>query len=119
MREQYLPSVCQLHAAIYNNEISVPKSDILLKQNEVTTLQYLIAQLLFFSKGNQEILDRYFVGYSIPQLGNEFDLLRFGENVVVKLLDENGNIIKGITNKLLFLCFSNNSTVSFSVKTLG
>lgn len=85
MREQYLPSVCQLHAAIYNNEISVPKSDILLKQNEVTTLQYLIAQLLFFSKGNQEILDGYFVGYSIPQLGNEFDLLRFGENVVVNI----------------------------------
>ena len=80
MREQYLPSVCQLHAAIYNNEISVPESDILLKQNEVTTLQYLVAQLLFFSKGNHEILDRYFVGYSIPQLGNEFDLLRGKSN---------------------------------------
>ena len=85
MREQYLPSVCQVHFAIYRNEIAAPKCDVLIKRNEVDTLQAFINQLLFYSKGNHKILDRYFVGFSIPQLGNEFDLLRFGENYIVNI----------------------------------
>ncbi len=85
MREQYLPSVCQVHSAIYRNEIAAPKCDVLIKRNEVDTLQAFINQLLFYSKGNHKILDRYFVGFSIPQLGNEFDLLRFGENYIVNI----------------------------------
>lgn len=35
--------------------------------------------------GCQPIADGYFVGYSIPQIGKEFDLLRFGEDTVINI----------------------------------
>lgn len=31
------------------------------------------------------ILNGYYVGFSIPQIANEFDLLRFGSNYIVNI----------------------------------
>jgi hypothetical protein len=50
-----------------------------IRPNEIDDLRSLTEQL----RGNaleDRFFDRYYIGYTIPQIGKEFDLLRFGEN---------------------------------------
>ena len=75
MKPQYLPSVCQTHAAHYEGKIKIDKSKLLLKKNEVVSLRKLCELLSADMPAPFRILDGYYVGFSIPQIANEFDLL--------------------------------------------
>lgn len=85
MKPQYLPSVCQTHAAHYEGQIKIDKSKLLLKKNEVVSLRKLCDLLSADMPAPFQILDGYCVGFSIPQIANEFDLLRFGTDYVVNI----------------------------------
>lgn len=37
------------------------------------------------ANNNISIVNRYYLGYSIPQIGKEFDLLRFGNNYIINI----------------------------------
>lgn len=56
---------------------------IQLKNKEVEDLESLLNNLQEASKKN--IFNGFFVGYKIPQIGKEFDLLRFGKDTVINL----------------------------------
>ena len=85
MKPQYLPSVCQTHAAHYEGKIKIDKSKLLLKKNEVVSLRKLCELLSADMPAPFRILDGYYVGFSIPQIANEFDLLRFGTDYIVNI----------------------------------
>ena len=85
MKPQYLPSVCQTHAAHYEGKIKIDKSKLLLKKNEVVSLSKLCELLSADMPAPFRILDGYYVGFSIPQIANEFDLLRFGTDYIVNI----------------------------------
>ena len=85
MKPQYLPSVYQTHAAHYEGRIEIEKSKLLLKKNEVVSLQKFCDLLSVDIPSPFQILDGYYVGFSIPQIANEFDLLRFGTDYIVNI----------------------------------
>lgn len=85
IKPQYLPSVYQAHAAHYEGKIKIDKSKVLLKKNEVVSLRKLCNSISIGIPAPFEILDGYYVGFSIPQIANEFDLLRFGTDYIVNL----------------------------------
>lgn len=58
--------------------------DIDIKREEVVDLKSLVAKLEG-KTSNNKIFNGYFVGYKIPQIGKEFDLLRFGKERVINL----------------------------------
>lgn len=57
---------------------------IKIKDDEIKDIHQLVAELQKKS-GNHYIFDDYFVGFSIPQIGKEFDLLRVGETTIVNI----------------------------------
>lgn len=85
MKPQYLPSVYQTHAAHYEGEIKIDKSKLLLKKNEVVSLRKFCDLISVDMPAPFRILDGYYVGFSIPQIANEFDLLRFGTDYIVNI----------------------------------
>lgn len=85
MKPQYLLSVCQTHAAHYEGKIKIDKSKLLLKKNEVISLKKMCDLISVNTPDLFQILDGYYVGFSIPQIANEFDLLRFGSEYIVNI----------------------------------
>jgi len=65
-----------------------------------------------------EILDQYYVGYSIPQIGKEFDLLRFGENYNINIELKNqankGKILQQLKKNRYYLSFLEVTTHHFT-----
>lgn len=57
--------------------------DIKIKNDEAEDLSNLVATL--YSSDNNYILNGFYVGFKIPQIGKEFDLLRIGKNYIVNL----------------------------------
>jgi hypothetical protein len=55
-----------------------------IKNGEVDDLKSLIDNL-YEHTSNNNIFNWFFVGYKIPQIGKEFDLLRFGKDCVINL----------------------------------
>lgn len=71
-----------LISAEYEKYIS--RHGIAMRANEVADLRSMVDEL----HANQpagRAFDRFYVGYQIPQIGKEFDLLKFGENYHVNL----------------------------------
>lgn len=58
--------------------------DIKIKMAEITDLKNLL-KALYALPCNISIFDAFYVGYKIPQIGKEFDLLRFGTNFIVNV----------------------------------
>ena len=85
MKPQYLLSVCQTHRAHYEGQLMLEKHHLLLKQNEVVTLEKLCNLLSQRCPERYELFNGYFVGFSIPQIANEFDLLRFGIDYIINV----------------------------------
>ncbi|MBR2505416.1 MAG: DUF2075 domain-containing protein [Bacilli bacterium] len=85
MKPQYLLSVCQAHRAHYDGKLKLDKNHLLLKRNEVKTLDKLCDLISQEYTDYYELLNGYFVGYSIPQIANEFDLLRFGTDYIINI----------------------------------
>lgn len=55
-----------------------------IKPAEVEDLRALVEALRASAQG-VGLLDKFYVGYKIPQIGKEFDLLRFGANYIVNI----------------------------------
>ena len=66
-----------------NKNASIPKP-YSLKSNEILSLSKLCNELKTCS-APIEIFDGYFLGYTIRQIGKEFDLLRFSDDFVVNI----------------------------------
>jgi len=57
---------------------------IKIKNDELKDLEILVNNLKQLSE-NANVFDKYFIGYTIPQISKEFDLLRIGEKSVVNI----------------------------------
>lgn len=55
-----------------------------VREAEIKDLKALIDTLTGIGCGLRA-LDKFYVGYKIPQIGKEFDLLRFGENFILNI----------------------------------
>ena len=84
MTPNFLLSVCNSHRVIYNKKLNVEKIYKRLKPREVNTLIEMCNELKKASP-KLSIFDGYFVGYVIPQISNEFDLLRFSDDLVINI----------------------------------
>lgn len=54
------------------------------KSSELNDLKLLISQIEI-TYSDIKVFDKYYFGYTIPQIGKEFDLLRFGENYTINI----------------------------------
>lgn len=71
-----------LHEETYKSFLS--HYSIKIKNEEVEDLKLLVNNF-FVQTNNKGIFNEFFVGYQIPQIGKEFDLLRFGENYNINI----------------------------------
>lgn len=55
-----------------------------IKEHELYGLESLVQQLQSVNE-DISVLMHYFIGYSIPQIGKEFDLLRFGTDLIINI----------------------------------
>lgn len=55
-----------------------------IKDYELKGIEALVNELLQ-TKDDISIINNYYLGYSIPQIGKEFDLLRFGNNCIINI----------------------------------
>lgn len=55
-----------------------------IKEYELCGLESLVQQLQSVNE-DISVLMHYFLGYSIPQIGKEFDLLRFGSDMIINI----------------------------------
>ena len=55
-----------------------------IKNYELNGIESFVDELLQ-ANNNISIVNRYYLGYSIPQIGKEFDLLRFGHNYIINI----------------------------------
>ena len=84
MRPQNLLSVYQGAEALENFDIPAEKKIKRLKRHEIRNLHSFCNEML--NAGcHLPNLDGFFVGYTIQQIGKEFDLLRFGENFILNI----------------------------------
>ncbi len=73
---------CNLEPKIYERFLSL--HDIQFKDQEVDDLNALI-KLIKLLQYDCAIFDKFYVGYKIPQIGKEFDLLRIGTKTVINI----------------------------------
>ncbi len=90
---------------------------IKIKNSELKDLQILIDNLKLVSK-NIALFDKYFIGYSIPQIGKEFDLLRIDKDTIVnielKRKSTEDKIITQLLRNKYYLSFLNKEIHSFT-----
>jgi Cdc6-like AAA superfamily ATPase len=55
-----------------------------IKDEEVNDLALLV-KILFEQTSNKDIFNHFYIGYLIPQIGKEFDLLRFGKDYIINI----------------------------------
>ena len=55
-----------------------------IKNYELNGIEAFVDELLK-ANNNISIVNRYYLDYSIPQIGKEFDLLRFGHNYIINI----------------------------------
>ena len=76
--------LCTYQGAAAIDLLTVDKQLKKLKTHEIRTLQSFC--VIMSSNGfSYEDFDGYFVSYSIKQIGKEFDLLRFGDDVIINV----------------------------------
>ncbi|MBW0933543.1 DNA/RNA helicase domain-containing protein [Priestia megaterium] len=96
--------------------------DIKIKEDELLDLGSLVSQLLNERILTQtqvlDILQRFYVGFTINQIGKEFDLLRFGKNNVINIELKRKNTGAKMTKQLVrnkyYLGFLNKEILNFT-----
>lgn len=89
-----------------NNFIEIEHKDffdiygIELKKRETQDLIKLVQSLDSISN-NKSIFEMFYVGYKIPQIGKEFDLIRIGENSIVNIELKSESSVEKIKKQLL------------------
>lgn len=71
-----------------------------VRDSEIEDLRSLIEELCSAKCGMVD-LDRFYFGYKIPQIGKEFDLLRFGENHIINIELKRKSTEEKVRNQLL------------------
>ena len=88
-----------------------------IKNEEVNDLKSLIT-ILNDRDGIKSIFNQFYVGYKIPQIAKEFDLLRFGEdsiiNVEVKNSSTEDRILEQLKRNRYYLSFLNKEIHNFT-----
>jgi len=91
--------------------------DIEVKDAEINDLKSLIT-ILNDRKGIKSIFSQFYVGYKIPQISKEFDLLRFGENSIINIELKNSSteekILKQLKRNKYYLSFLNKKIYNFT-----
>lgn len=88
-----------------------------IKDDEVIDIKSLIN--IFDKKFSvRNIFNQFYVGYKIPQIGKEFDLLRFGEDYLVNIEIKNSStqekILKQLQRNKYYLDFVSKKTYHFT-----
>lgn len=90
MKSINLLSIIQAYRALNNNlfqklmrsyGIDVIKG---IRNYELDGIELLLKELLKF-ESNISVIDGFYIGFSIPQIGKEFDLLRFSRNNIINI----------------------------------
>ena len=86
MRTINILSLVQAHESLSEDDLFayLGHYGIDIKNEELNDLKAL-AEFLDKESNSQIIFDDYYVGYKIPQIGKEFDLLRIGNDCVVNI----------------------------------
>lgn len=88
-----------------------------IKNDELNDLD-VFAEHLKSLTANIEIFDNYFIGYCIPQIGKEFDLLRIGTetivNIELKRESTNEKILKQLKRNKYYLSFLNKELINYT-----
>lgn len=84
MKTQNLISVYQGLAAVKYNSLEIAQKYKYLKANEIQTLKILCNRFKLAHAG-YDVFNGYIIGYTIPQISKEFDLLRFGTNSLINI----------------------------------
>lgn len=71
-----------------------------IKNAEIEDLGSLV-EVLCAVERNIQILDKFYVGYKIPQIGKEFDLLRFGKECIINIELKKSSTKEKIKKQLL------------------
>ncbi len=71
-----------------------------IKSEEVADIKVLV-NLLDDNESNKNIFNEFYVSYKIPQIGKEFDLLRFGVNYVLNIELKSSSTEEKIKKQLL------------------
>ena len=74
--------------------------DIEFKKNELQDLGAFVDLISTVYRG-LEIYNEYFIGYTIPQISKEFDLLRFGSNYILNIEIKSTNTGERIKTQLV------------------
>ena len=74
----------ELNHALFQKLMNSYGINSAIKDYELNALASFVRTLLK-TNGDQFIINNYYVGYSIPQIGKEFDLLRFGNNYIINI----------------------------------
>ena len=87
-----------------------------IKNEEVNDLASLVKSLCVHTS-NKNIFNQFYVGYKIPQIGKEFDLLRFGKdciiNIELKQTSTPEKILKQLKRNNYYLSFINGKIYNF------
>ena len=75
-----------------------------IKNYELNGIESFVDELLK-ANNNISIVNRYYLGYSIPQIGKEFDLLRFGHNYIINIEIKTEKILKQQQKNKYYLSF--------------
>ncbi len=104
-----------LTSDVFNMYIS--QFNINIKKSELEDLHSLVTELLSKIK-EVSILERFYVSYSINQIGKEFDLLRFGDNNIINIELKRENtgdrIKKQLVKNKYYLEFLDKKVISFT-----
>lgn len=102
MKNISILSLAQAHSSlqkkIYLNFLNYYGIDV--KNEEVDDLVFLVNEL-YKETNSINIFDNFYVGYKIPQISKEFDLLRLGDNCIVNIEIKNKSTIDKIKKQLI------------------
>jgi molybdopterin-guanine dinucleotide biosynthesis protein len=91
--------------------------NIEIKDKEVDDLKLLIT-ILNDRDGIQSIFNQFYVGYKIPQISKEFDLLRFGKDSIINIELKNSSteekILKQLKQNKYYLSFLTKKVHNFT-----
>lgn len=95
-----------LESEIFDSYLSY--HSITIKKSELEDLSNLICEIKKLNS-NIKIFDKYFVGYKIPQIGKEFDLLRIDRDIIlnieIKQKSSTDKIKKQLERNIYYLSF--------------
>ncbi len=118
MKPINLISLVQAHQSLEDTQFSsfCEYFQIQFKDHEVDDIKSLIASITNVTK-QSNIYDDFYVGYKIPQIGKEFDLLRFGDSIInIELKSEfdESKIVNQLIRNKYYLSFLEGDLYSFT-----